>query len=423
MLEIQYDFFNSSLLVRGIQKYNYTTMNIRLNILLAASAILSTTLLFGCGGDKIVVGSDNNVNPISDINPTLNVYIENSGSMDGYMCDGSQLKDAVFDYVSDLSVCSDTTSLNYINNRIIPYKGSLEQYIKTMSPTTFQKAGGNHSNSDLGEMLSMILQEMTDTSVSIFISDCILDLPVSNSQKFLSRCQISIKNAINEGRNRIPNLGVEIIKMTSDFNGKYYYPNGGVEKLKDVKRPYYIWIFGNNNILAKLNSVVPVNELKDFGFEGIVAYSKKVAEPYEIKNRSLTSTTINPTKGNYNATIRVNLSSTLQPETVIQDLSNYTFNNQSLVIEDIKPITASNSPYTHFINIVIPKGVNIAEDNLILKTPQMPDWVIESNDDSGIDINDNLNKTTGIKYLIIGVADAYKKDKVLTSLRFTVKRK
>ena len=187
---------------------------------MAASAILSTTLLFGCGGDKIVVGSDNNVNPISDINPTLNVYIENS----------------------------DTTSLNYINNRIIPYKGSLEQYIKTMSPTTFQKAGGNHSNSDLGEMLSMILQEMTDTSVSIFISDCILDLPVSNSQKFLSRCQISIKNAINEGRNRIPNLGVEIIKMTSDFNGKYYYPNGGVEKLKDVKRPYYIWIFGNNNI-------------------------------------------------------------------------------------------------------------------------------------------------------------------------------
>ena len=128
----------------------------------------------------------------------LKVYIENSGSMDGYMCDGSQLKDAVFDYVSDLSVCSDTTSLNYINNRIIPYKGSLEQYIKTMSPTTFQKAGGNHSNSDLGEMLSMILQEMTDTSVSIFISDCILDLPVSNSQKFLSRCQISIKNAINE---------------------------------------------------------------------------------------------------------------------------------------------------------------------------------------------------------------------------------
>lgn len=27
--------------------------------------------------------------------PALKVYIENSGSMDGYMCDGSQLKDAI----------------------------------------------------------------------------------------------------------------------------------------------------------------------------------------------------------------------------------------------------------------------------------------------------------------------------------------
>ena len=215
-------------------------MNKNSKIFLAILAILSTTSLLGCGGDKIIVGSETNTSPISNQKPDLNVYIENSGSMDGYMCDGSQLKDAVFDYVSDLSVCSDTTSLNYINNRIIPYKGSLEQYIKTMTPTTFQKAGGNHSNSDLGEMLKIILQEMTDTSVSIFISDCILDLPVSNSQKFLSRCQISIKNAINEGRNKIPDLGVEIIKMTSDFNGKYYYPNGGIEKLKDVKRPYYI---------------------------------------------------------------------------------------------------------------------------------------------------------------------------------------
>ena len=33
----------------------------------------------------------------------LKVYVENSGSMDAYMCAGSNLKDAVFDYVSDLT--------------------------------------------------------------------------------------------------------------------------------------------------------------------------------------------------------------------------------------------------------------------------------------------------------------------------------
>ena len=53
-----------------------------------------------------------------------------------------------------------------------------------MNPITFQKAGGNRSNSDLSKMLSTVLDAMTDSTVSIFVSDCILDLPVSDAQRF-----------------------------------------------------------------------------------------------------------------------------------------------------------------------------------------------------------------------------------------------
>lgn len=398
-------------------------MNIRPIISQAIIAMLSTALLFSCVKDKVIVGADNNPDPISDVTPILKIYIENSGSMDGFMCDGSQLRDAIFDYVSDLSVCSDTTQLYYINSQIIPYPWQLEQFIKTMKPVIFHKLGGNRSNSDLSDMLSAILKEMTDSTVSIFVSDCILDLPVNNTQNFLNTCQISIKNTVHECRKRIPDLGVEIIKMSSDFNGKFFCPNGGVVNLKNVKRPYYIWIFGNNNILAKLNLEVGLTVLDKYGFEGIVSYTKEVAEPYDIKNRNLTSTIIKPINGDYRATIRADFRSTLQPETVIQNPSNYTFNNSSLIIEEIRSITATGSQYTHFINIVIPQGVNIAQDRLILKAPKMPAWVSESNDESGKDVKNNLNKTTGIKYLIEGVADAYKKDNILTTLKFTVKRK
>ena len=73
------------------------------NKIFAITAISTLILLLSCSGDEIIVNSDNNPNQISDIKPILKVYIENSGSMDGYMCDGSQLKDAIFDYVSDLS--------------------------------------------------------------------------------------------------------------------------------------------------------------------------------------------------------------------------------------------------------------------------------------------------------------------------------
>lgn len=393
------------------------------NKIFTTIALSTLLLLLSCSGDKIIVSSENNPNPISEIKPILKVYIENSGSMDGYMCDGSQLKDAIFDYVSDLNACVDTTRLYYINNRIISFHGDLDQYVKTMNPASFRKAGSSRSNSDLSKMLNTVMESMTDSIVSIFVSDCILDLPVSDAQRFLSTCQISIKNAINKGRKDMPFLGVEILKMTSDFNGRYYYQNGGSEVLTNVKRPYYIWIFGNSNVLAKLNKEVPLNGLEKYGYDGIVSYCTNTYVPYDITNRALTSNIINPIKGDYNATIRADFSATLQSEDYLQNIDNYSFNNHNLIIEDIRPIIADKSQYSHFINITIPEGVSIAEDNLILKAQNIPNWVFESNDESGKNVMDNIDKTTGIKYLIGGVADAYKKDNVLTTLKFTVKRK
>ena len=41
-------------------------------------------------------------------------------------------------------------------------------------------------------------------------------------------------------------------------------------------------------------------------------------------------------------------------------------------------------------------------------------------DDSGKDIRNNINKTTGIKYLVQGVADAYKKQEQLVDFKFVI---
>ena len=53
--------------------------------------------------------------------------------------------------------------------------------------------------------------------------------------------------------------------------------------------------------------------------------------------------------------------------------------------------------------------------------PAMPTWVDEVNDDSGSDIRKNMNKTTGIKYLIKGVSDAYKDCTNLATIDFRIK--
>lgn len=371
---------------------------------------------------KIEVDSQPIASTIKNDKPVLKVFIENSGSMDGYMCNGSQLKDAIYDYVSDLNRSTDSTELNYINSTTIPYKGNLMSYVKDLNPSSFKEAGGDRQNTDLGNIIATVLDSINKSTVAIFISDCILDLPSKDAPKFLTNCEIRIKDEIINAQKRIPDLGVEILKLTSDFNGKYFPPTGGDPiTLENIKRPYYIWIFGDKNYLAQLNSKVPLSLLTKYNLEGIVAFSNQSQIPFEVKNRALTGKIITPAHGDYQITILADFRTTLQPDNNILDKTNYVFHNSNIIVEGVFPITNNNSEYTHFVNFTIPKGTQINQDCLILNSPKLPSWIEESNDTSGTDIHKNLQKTTGIKCLIQGVADAYKNETICAEMNFNVK--
>lgn len=337
------------------------------------------------------------------------------------MCDGSQLKDAVYDYVSDLNRYTDTTELYYVNSSIIPYKGNLTSYVKDLNPQSFRSAGGNRSNTDLGNVIASVLETVNDSTVGILISDCILDLPAKDAQKYLNNCGIRIKNEIVTACKRVPDLCVEVLKLKSDFNGKYFYPNGTTESLQDVKRPYYLWIFGSQGYLANLNKEVPLSLLSKYDLEGTVTFSHFIDVPFNVTNKWLTGAVVSPENGEYCITIRADFSSTLQPEEVIRDTRNFSLTNPDVHIETIQPITAKNNQYTHFLNIIIPQGTMIAQECLSFTAPEMPSWVTESNDETGANIANNLSKTTGIKSLIQGVADAYKKDEIQAKMIFNIK--
>lgn len=396
-------------------------MKIKSVISLCSLALISW-FLSGCH-KKIEVNSNPIVSTIKSDKPALNVFIENSGSMDGYMCDGSQLKDAVYDYVSDLNRNTNTTRLYYINSQIIPYNGNLTSYIKDLNPASFHKAGGNTANTDLGNIIASVLNSVNDTTVAIFVSDCILDLPAKDAQKFLVNCEIRIKDEIINAQKRIPDLGIQILKLSSVFNGKYFYPNGSVETLTDVKRPYYVWIIGDKNYLAQLNDAVPLSQLAKHNLHGIVAFANQSAVPFDIFNKNLTSKTIVASHGDYHATLQADFRATLQPDGIVQDKGNYSFNNSTITVDGVYPISDHKSKYTHYIKFTIPKGTNIAQDCLTFHAPKIPSWVSESNDETGSDIKNNLDKSTGIKYLIQGVADAYKNEKIGATFNFNVKRK
>lgn len=354
--------------------------------------------------------------------PTIKVYIENSGSMDGYMCDGSELKDAVYGYVSTLASYSDTVQLNYINSQIVQYSGELKSFIKDLTPTKFKAVGGNHANSVIGEMLTQILDQQDNLTVSIFVSDCILDVPQGDAKNYLVNNQIEIRNVIVKQLGKDSNMGIEIFRMESKFSGTYYYAKGN-ERLIDVQRPYYLWVIGNKKLLAYLNANVPFSEIPH-GYKNYYAYSTYQDVPFEITNQF--GMVQNPcvcktsNNGQYVVKIKADLSSMLQEETMISDVNRYQTHNGQVRVVSVERINNTQDKNTHALTLNINKGIASCGINLKYVLPEIPIWIESANDDTGQNVTDNLSKTTGIKNIIIGISDAYRNHRELADVKFVI---
>ena len=395
-------------------------MNKKLLIPIAICTVIVIAVISTCvgGGSKIKL-QWNAVLPPEEINDSieLKVYVENSGSMDAYMCAGSNLKDAVFDYVSDLKRLTTSCSLYYINSKVILYNGDLKSYIKDLTPQSFARAGGNRRNTDLRDIFDTIISANSKQTVSVFVSDCILDIP-ENATDFFGNCQVSIKNTFNEALSSNPDLGVEIIKLESKFDG-YWYCGHNSKYLTDVKRPYYIWVIGDQRYLAEFNKKTPVENI----IGGIKEYSAYAA-PQKIPFDMNRSTYVTNHSGKINVEVLVNLRGSLQSSDLYKNTAQYKSANPSQVsVVSVSEITDALSPYSHVITLEIDNPETLKLETLTFSYPYLATWVSESDDTTGANVKDNLDKTTGLMALIKGVAEAYKNSTTYGSVSFELKNK
>lgn len=395
-------------------------MNKKLFIPIALCSVIVVVVIMTCLGPKNKIKiewEEVTVPPQSNDSIELKVYVENSGSMDAYMCPGSNLKDAVFDYVSDLKKLASRTSLYYINSKVIPYKGELNSYIKDLTPSAFAKAGGSRGNTDLMKIFSDIMESHNDNTISVLVSDCILDIPESATNYF-GQCQVSIKNTFNDALAKMPSLGVMIIQLESKFEG-FWFCGKNSKKLTDVKRPYYIWVIGNQQDLAAINKKVNVNDIIG-GIKNYSAYASSQPIPFTFEKSTF--------KVNHTKKIKVelvtDLSASLQNGLVIKNLGNYKASNPSqMTILSVQDINASNSKYSHVIKFEITNPETMKEENISFSYPYLAPWVETVNDSTGKDIDNNIDKTTGILSLVKGVAEAYKNQTNYGAITFILKNK
>ena len=396
----------------------------------AVTVLLCTVLSFllsGCKGDVEVSWKVEN-HPVKKVLPVLKVYIENSGSMDGYMCEGSELKDAVYDYASSVSSYSSATYLSYINSQVVPYEGSLRSFVRDLTPSAFRAVSGNRANSDLGDMLQRILAATDKNTVSIFISDCILDVPQGKASNYFINRQIDLKNAFLKKLVKDSNFGVEIIQLESRFTGNYYGTDG-TTSLTNEQRPYYIWVMGDKKVLAYLNRHIALSKIKH-GYRNIASFATCSDISYDLFNSYLKGVENNRDGakkmslksvrgGDYELTIKVDLYPTLIDDVTLAKPSIFKTKNDFVKVMRVEPI--EDESYSHLLTVRIESCAKSSGEILRLVPQPVPLWVEQSNDKTGMNIRRNLNKTSGIKYIVGGIADAYSEQKERANIKFTIK--
>ena len=156
--------------------------------------------------------------------PVYNVFIENSGSMDGYVKGNSEFKNAVYGFLSDILMktngVTDKMNLHYINSKVLPFDAPLEDFIEKLNPTTFKKYGGKHGTTDLCDVVKRSVDSMNDQKVVVFISDCVFSPGAGFSAlDYLASEKTGFKRVFSDLLFAHADLATVVIKLNSKFDG------------------------------------------------------------------------------------------------------------------------------------------------------------------------------------------------------------
>lgn len=384
----------------------------------------------------------------------INVYLENSASMDGYVKGVTEFETAIYNLLGDFKISEvcDSLNLNYIN-KSIPYQkknalsADIQDFIEKLEPSTFKQRGGDRSVSDLKNILNTVLKTVNDKNAAVLISDFVFSPGKNaNAQDYLNNQGVGIKIDFAE-KLKAFDLSAVVIQLQSNFDGLYYDKTDKPVQINS-KRPYYIWIIGNTHQISSILDKKMLNNIKGgysnrLVFQSLketnepsykILYSPKIGSfsAKQLNNKIISdasSSRDNQNNGLFGFNVAVDFSNSLQDANYFLDTANYRLSNKKYQLK-IEPIMdkndASLSGFTHLLKLQTNElREEVLKIDIVGKTPT---WVYNSTtiDDSNI-LNDNSmqQKTFGLKYLIEGVSDAFypkSNSNAINTITITIKK-
>lgn len=392
---------------------------------------------------------------VSNSDTDINVFIENSGSMDGYVRNQTDFEVSLSDLLVELlyEYGKDRVHVNFINNAIYPSEiDEVENFTKALDPGKPPYKIGNRNASEINEILEMVLDSVATDKIAILFSDCIYSLKKGDDTEGALGYEKSLtKNAFLQKFRGNPtnHFSTLILKLNSQFDGIYYDKYNQGTYLEKTNRPYYIWIIGEKNRIDWLLENIQFRNLVGFdrsylltgGTESYLPFFTVLKETNKIGAFQQTDRTedfvneiceIEYEDGVFQFSIAIDLNGLEADSDFLLSKANYALTDgfQISRIEEIDRnkltprdrVTIDKTDVSHLITIRI--NQDYAIQNMELKlTKTIPDWVYNSSTLNDLDEADRKGKTFGLSYLIEGAADAYSKHYKTNTAHFSIELK
>lgn len=386
-------------------------------------------------------------------NPVVNVYLETSGSMNGYVNGGTSVfQQVVKEFLSGINNGNFAQSVNYfyINNRITPKGTGLTNYITRLTPSSFAAAGGG-ATTDIGGLFKTILGKTDNNTISIFISDCIISPGTNKDTEAYARGQMTdVRDAIVGYVNQYQDLACLVYQFDSGFKGRYFDYQNRPHNV-NMQRPFYIWVFGHTYNIAKLKlEVVPDQDFKvapirnqwmifntsldylqkDGVFYGLMLPNNMKNGKYTHVDKTVLRSIQKNADGNFRFSFGANmgLAATLMGDTYVEDTNNYNkiVNKvtKDLFYGEIEKDYNQRSPYSHSFRVDSDSPFQKGTFTLAF-IPKVPAWAYACTDtDDRVFNGTNDNMTYGLRYIFDGVFNGYNNAghaNILTEFNFEIK--
>lgn len=366
----------------------------------------------------------------------LDVFIENSMSMDGYVKGSTEFEAALSDLLVQMQYKynKENINVNFINTKVYPSKVvEVKTFVETLDPSKKPYNEGKRTVSKLNEILETILDSTSKSDVSILISDCIYSLGKGKDTEGALEFEKSLTKGAFLEKSKEFDFSTIVLKMNSKFDGVYYDLNDSKTKLTKANRPYYFWIIGNNQLIKSFQKNIDLKNLKGFEKSYYLSNNQESNQPYftvlketnkigdfkptDRKAKDLKSINeIEYENGNLQFSIAIDLENIPVDKSYLMNIENYVVPDGYSInsiekadrnkIEKRDFLTVEKTTATHIITISTSNKFTLQDLNLELSN-KIPSWVEESNSIDDRDVENELDKTFGLLYLVQGVSEAY----------------